>query len=241
MMAYEGSPISSKSPRPYGLSKIDCIRVTYKSILEGLTDIPHKFTIISDHVSDELLSEFESAAIVHNTKGGVHEGRKLSYELAKTVPDNELVYFVEDDYVHADDWAWHICDLYNNKSKYLQIHHNSHLFIHTPDYIDRYYPKPWNDIGLEAKFHIFASPYIHWRQIYNATQTFLFQAYMLNEYKDAFERGVIGNDSSVFSKLVYRNSGALCLSPIPGLSHHLDGDVLPAPGEDWEVLTKDYL
>lgn len=240
------------APRPFDLDKRTLIKVCFRSLVEALRPVDHRIVIIADRLSPEMTTFFESfrdqgheIEMVHGEYGNDNSLRK-QVELALTVPDDDWVYFVEDDYVHTPEAFVWMNDLIENKDQYItkktilrqlkfwktrldQIP----IVIHTPDYPDRYLPR-----YLRPSL-IFLGKHCHWRQITNTTFTFLIKASSVKRYKDILYYSCNGADDGYLSRALYGGlrfgDKALCLSPIPGVSTHMHDGVM-TPLVDWASI-----
>src|SRR5207248_1392599 len=126
-----------------------------------------------------------------NEELGNDKSIRRQIEIALEAPEDEWIYFVEDDYLHQPQTFLWIDDFITTRAKYISTKRlarqfrflkvrldNRPLVIHTPDYPDRYMPK-YLRFSL-----IFLSKYCHWRQVTNTTFTYLMQAKMVRRYKD---------------------------------------------------------
>ena len=92
-----------KDKRPFGLNKLETIKVSFYSLYQSLQDFPYQFTIIGDDLSKELLDFFEqfNDVIIDNCKlGSAAKSLQKQITLALDVPLDEWVYMCEDDYLH---------------------------------------------------------------------------------------------------------------------------------------------
>ena len=235
------------APRPFNLDKRSLIKVCFKSLYNAVKDYPHRITILGDRLSDEMQEFFRGYPVtLLNEELGNDKSLRRQVELALEAPEDEWIYFVEDDYLHTSDAFKWIDDFIINRKSYMStkriarqlrfIHvrlDNRPLVIHTPDYPDRYKPK-YLRFSL-----IFVSKYCHWRQVTNTTFTFMMQGKTVRKYKEILLRSSIGADDGYLSRKLFaglRFGGkALCVSPIPGLSTHMHSEVM-TPLVDWEKV-----
>ena len=237
-----------KVKRPFGLSKIQTIKVCFFSMYQALQDSHYKFTIIGDDLSDELLEFFRAFddVVVDNAKlGSAAKSLQKQIDMALSVPDDEWVYMCEDDYLHTAYAFQYLSEFIENRRQYLQTSgkkknymnriigdlSDTPLIIHTPDYPDRYDP-PWKRLSF-----IFLSKHCHWRQISNTTHTFLLQSKTIKQFEKYIKASAVGPSDSklsekVYGRILFKNK-ALCVSPIHGLSTHMTEGVM-TPLVDWE-------
>ena len=221
-----------KVKRPFGLNKLETIKVSFYSLYQSLQDFQYQFTIIGDDLSKELQEFFEQFddVVIDNCKlGSAASSLQKQIDLALKVPDDEWVYMCEDDYLHTSYSFKYVSEFIKNKAQYLQTSgkkknymnriignlSNTPLIIHTSDYPDRYDP-PWKRLSF-----IFLSKYCHWRQIANTTHTFLLQSSTIKQFEKYIKASAVGPSDSKLSEKVYGRiffkNKALCVSPIKGL------------------------
>ena len=235
------------APRPFNLDKRSLIKVCFKSLYNSVKDYPHKITILGDRLSDEMQDFFRQYPVtLLNEELGNDKSIRRQIELALEAPEDEWIYFVEDDYLHVPQTFKWIDDLVTNRAQYISKKRlarqlrfikirldNRPLVIHTPDYPDRYLPK-YLRFSL-----IFLSKYCHWRQVTNTTFTMMMQGKTVRGYKDILLRSAIGADDGFLSRRMYAGlrlgRKALVVSPIPGLSTHMHTEVM-TPLVDWEKV-----
>ncbi len=241
--------------RPFGLSKLQIIKLCFYSIYQSVNNYEYQFTIIGDQLSKELIDffkGFKNVLIQNESLGGAGQSLKKQIDIAMKVPDNEWIYMCEDDYLHTPYAFKYLSEFIENKEKYLQTSgrkrnyinrivgdlKNKPLVIHPPDYPDRYEP-PWKRFS-----YIFISKYSHWRQISNTTHTFLLKSSTLKKFEKSIRSSAIGPSDSKLSEKVYGRiffkNKALCVSPIKGLSTHMTEGVM-TPLVNWDLVYKENI
>jgi hypothetical protein len=244
-----------KDKRPFGLSKLETIKVSFYSLYKSLHDLPHQFIIVGDDLSKELQDFFEqfNDVIVDNCKlGSAAKSLQKQIDLALELPSDDWVYLCEDDYLHSPNAFKYISEFIGNKEAYLKTSSkkknymnkiigdlsNIPLIIHTPDYPDRYEP-PWRRLSF-----IFLSKHCHWRQISNTTHTILLKSSTIKKFKKHIKASSIGPSDSILSEKIYGRiffkNKALCVSPIKGLSTHMTEGVM-TPLIDWPILCREII
>jgi hypothetical protein len=135
----------------------------------------------------------------------------------KTFKDNDVVYFLEDDYLHLPGSENAILEgisiadyvsLYDHNDKYIPGSEGGNPFIDT-------------DGGEVTK--VFVTKSKHWRLTNSTTMTFATTMNILMEDKPIWEQFTTGahpNDFAAFLKL--RENGRSLITPIPGLSTHCE-------------------
>ncbi|HYM19954.1 MAG TPA: hypothetical protein VEW28_03005 [Candidatus Kapabacteria bacterium] len=240
------------APRPFNLDKRTLIKICFRSIVEALDGIPHTITVVADRLSDEMTKFFEQydVTMIHGEFGNDASLRKCM-EVALTLPDDDWVYFVEDDYLHTPEAFKWVNDFVVNHKKYIPQKNlitryikfikrsiDKHpIIIHPPDYIDRYLPR-YLSYSL-----MFVSKYCHWRQINYTTFTIMMQVSTFKRYQKIIFYTSYGADDGYLSRAlyggIYFGDRALAISPIPGVATHMHSDVM-TPLVDWESIVARY-
>ena len=243
------------SKRPFGLNKLQTIKVSFYSMYQSFQNSSCQYTIIGDDLSPDLLNffkTFDDVFVDNETLGSAAISLQKQIDIALNIPDNEWVYMCEDDYLHTPFSCKYLSEFISNKDKYIQTSgkkknymnriignlKDTPLIIHTPDYPDRYDP-PWKRLSF-----IFLSKYCHWRQITNTTHTFLLESSTIKRFAKYIKASAVGPSDSKLSGKVYGRiffrKRALCVSPITGLSTHMHEGVM-TPLVDWETICQNIV
>ena len=138
-----------------------------------------------------------------NTMASIYQ----SFIEAKNCKD--LIYFVEDDYIHNIDALSEMVFSYEKFSSIFQ----KELFILSTDY-------PYLYKKLEDSKILIGENY-HWRSVKESLLTFLTSAKMIVKYFDKLEE-MATVESNPFEKNLHQiYEKELCISPVPSLSIHL--------------------
>ncbi len=129
-----------------------------------------------------------------------------SFELSKNA--NDLVYFVEDDYIHKIDSISEMLSVYEKFSTII----NDELFIIPVDYPYLYQKDQPSSLLIGQNYH--------WRTVNESLLTFLTSKIMITKYyKDLIKMGEIEhNPYEAILHNIY--SKEKCFSPIPSLALH---------------------
>jgi hypothetical protein len=246
-----------RGARPFGLDKRTLIQICFLSLHGALRGFPHRIHVLGDKLSPEIeeffgaYAERDSSITISNGDYGNDESIRQSISLALSFPDDEWVYFCEDDYLHQPYTFVRIDELIRNRSEALLFRpgrrfmrllfrniEQKPLFIHPTDYPDRYDP------GHRQFSLIFMTKSCHWRQISSTTFTFLGEVKSLKKYERHLRESATGARDDhlsrhLFSHVVFRGRG-LCVSPIPGLATHMTDGVM-TPFVDWEASVHELL
>lgn len=182
----------------------------------------HDISLIADGVDDLVWKKLQSIDFdldLHRTSFGHNAGSFLySLDLACKLPDEKIVYFVEDDYIHHEG-ADIILEQGIDKSAYVSLY----------DHPDKY----WHD-NADKLSKIFITDDCHWRTTSSTTMTFASKARYLKKDRATFQRWCGGSDNwthdfQLFTELA--NTRGL-ITPIPGYASHMDTWVI-AKLVDW--------
>lgn len=244
-----------KVGRPFGLDKIETIKVCFYSMYQALQGQQYSFVVIGDDLSTELLDffdRFDDVVVDNSMLGSAARSLQKQIDIALEVPNEEWVYMCEDDYLHTPYAFQYLSEFIVNKQQYLRTSGKKKnymnrligdlsevpLIIHTPDYPDRYDP-PWKRLSF-----IFLSKCCHWRQVSNTTHTFLLKSETVKQFEKYIKASAVGPSDSklsekVYGRILFKNR-ALCLSPIHGLSTHMTEGVM-TPLVDWQSICQNNI
>ncbi len=199
----------------------------FRNFVNLLTD-ECKTTIVYDsHFGDnsEILSNIIDGRDIQIKKinRGTEAGSFLeTMEIIKNdnLPDGEIVYFLEDDYIHRPGWAQAL-------KEGVEISHYISLY----DHLDKYLHYE----GLRSE--LFLTESSHWRTTPSTCNTYACKMKWLREdwaihqqYSINHNVG-ISNDNGKFLHL--GGIGRRLITPVPGFSTHCD--LLQSPLVDWRA------
>jgi thioredoxin-related protein len=153
----------------------------------------------------------------------------LNYIKEQNYDDNDIIYFLEDDYIHRPGWV----DILEEGFAYIEADYYT-LYDHPDKYGPTSYPMLYDDLVSK----IIATPSIHWRTIPNTTNTYACRYKTLVKhfdihvkYCDLVEKWT--KDSHKFAELWEKGSNLI--SCIPGYSAHVESNML-SPTVDWSKI-----
>lgn len=207
---------------------------TKKGCLENfLKHFPKEEIIIyADNVKDDTynwLSTYE-CELVRSNGGSSAGGFRIVMEAALQLPPEEIVYFMEDDYLHLTDsrkilleglTRAHYITLYDHPDKYIPAEHGGNPLI---------------DLDAAEETKVFRTNSRHWKLTNSTTMTFATTVQTLMEDQEVwrkFTAGTYPHDFNCFIEL--RNMGRTLASPIPTLSTHCEVEWV-APFIDWDTI-----
>ena len=140
---------------------------------------------------------------------------------------NDLIYFVEDDYIHHKDAFNEIIFSYERLSSQLE----RELILCPTDY-------PYLYTKIEPT-NLFIGSNKHWRKIDQSLCTFLTSKILLNKYWDIFKSMCLFEHYPFEKPLHEIYKSEFCLSPIPTLAVHLtnvNSTFGLSPNVDWKKI-----
>jgi hypothetical protein len=194
--------------------------------------------IIADNVG-EVTWQMVNALHPNTVRTSLHNTgswRYAAFEIAaKRSPDDQVIYFVEDDYLHLPGSRKVLLEgiaiadyvsLYDHKDKYLNAREGG--------------PNPFIEYGGELT-RVVRTASAHWKLSSSTTMTFATTVKVLREDQDVWNRHTQGsypNEFHAFLELA-RKSRRL-VTPVPSYSTHCE-PAFAAPGVDWANVAKIYI
>ncbi len=172
-----------------------------------LNDFPFKFINLDEKkISMEPVTINKNNKIIENNMATTMKSIYESFNQAQKCKD--LIYFVEDDYIHKTEALAEMIFAYEKFSSIF----NKELFILSTDY-------PYLYKKLENSNVLIGENY-HWRTVSESLLTFLTSNKMFNKYSEKFY-DMAKNEKNPFEKNLHEIfDKELCLSPLPSLSIH---------------------
>jgi hypothetical protein len=221
-----------------GYKKIKHPLINNKNCLENfkrnfLNNKLNNFFILVDRVCDEtykMVQDIVSAdTIISSNLGSSAQTFNRVLDLAlKQKNDDEIIYFVENDYIHRKnsksimeegfDIGTDYISLYDHPDKYLNGDKGGNPFIENGGEITK----------------VFLSKSCHWKLTNSTTMTFAAKLKTLREDEPILRKWTVGSypeDFRMFLKL--RDKGRTLITPIPSYSTHGDLPWL-APLINWD-------
>jgi hypothetical protein len=189
----------------------------------------HEWLVIADNVSEETKQMLERYVLnIKYVSVGHGAGTfNLALDEALQSADDEIIYFLENDYLHkpgADkileegfDLGYHYVALYDHPDKYING------------------ANPFVEDGGEVT-RVMLSNSCHWKLTNSTTMTFAAQVKTLKEDESVFREHTMGSypkDFEMFLALREKQRGLI--TPIPGYSTHGETAWL-SPLTDWSKI-----
>lgn len=195
----------------------------------------NSITIIADNCNEETLQYLNDFRVI-KTKLGNSKSLLFTLNLAiHDNDDNEIIYFVEDDYIHRSG-------SYKALQEGLEISDYVSLYDH-PDKYNNKHGNPYvcnvnEKYGGEIS-QVFCGDICHWKTTNSTTMTFACKIKTLKEDFFIFEHWLennyneIPNDFVIFQNLI--NKKRLLITPMPSFSTHGETEFL-AKLIDWQSI-----
>lgn len=199
----------------------------FVNLLNTIKDKNVELHLVMDgKVEDNWISKYKDKYITHEIKGGSMElVTKAIYSLIleTKVDENDLIYVLENDYLHVDGWVDKIVNLFENFKglNYISLY----------DHYDKYFLPMYDDLVSK----IFVTDTCHWRTVPSTCGSYITTKKIMDE--DGEEH--MGKNVPVgdHHKWLYLNESKnrFIITPLPGLSTHcMEG--LMSPTINWKEI-----
>ena len=225
---YRISDAGYKKEKPDYINNENCL----KNATEIFKDA--SWLVIADNVSEptkKMIRKYieEDSDIEYVSVGHGAGTFNLALDEALQYDDDEIVYFIENDYIHKPDSQKIIEEGFTLGAPFIA------LYDHPDKYLD---PSkggnPYCQGGAEDT-RVYLSDSIHWKITNSTTMTFAAKVSTLKKYEDTlrnFTKDTHPNDFQMFLHL--REQGGLLLTPLPGYATHGETAWL-SPLTNWKV------
>lgn len=236
--------------------KNECIFRCLKSLVDSLANqnaIEYTLHIIDDRSSEETLNKIKT--IAHNaiitslperddsSLNGKQKSRhsvKVAYEYIHTLPDDDLVYIVEDDYLHYPETIQVMIDAW---SYFNEFFGGISVGIFPQDFPQLYpHPRnPHNETYVKPCF-VIPGPDRYYRTTWYTHESFMVPVSVIKKYKENFDSLLtIGNDPALWEgntiSTVWAQDDVKMLMPMRALAIHVSSeDDIPFFNNDFGVL-----
>lgn len=219
-----------------GYSKVKPAYINNEACLLNALDTfsteKHDWLVIADNVSEATKQMLERYVlnIKHVSVGHGAGTFNLALDEALQSPDEEIIYFLENDYLHKP-----------NSDKIIQEGLQlGASFVSLYDHPDKYLPpsqggNPYCEGGAEDT-RVYLTESTHWKITNSTTMTFAATVSTLKRAEETlrkYTQGTYPEDFKMFLDL--REQGELLISSIPGYSTHGETAWL-TPLTDWSMI-----
>ena len=204
-----------------GYNKVKPDFITNEICLKNFVDVflPNDFTIIADNISEDtkkMILKYVPEECIQHVKVGHGAGTfNLALDLALTYNDDEIVQFIENDYLHTSDAKKILEEGFDIGASFVSLYDHPDKYL-APDRGGN----PYCDGGAEDT-RVYLTNNSHWKITNSTTMTFAAKVKTLKENEKIlrdFTNETHPHDFQMFLKL--RENNKLLITPIPGRSTH---------------------
>ena len=224
---YRISDTGYSKVKPSYIGNETCLR----NAIEMFPWFEHSWTVLADNISEEtrvMIQKYISEKFITDVSVGHGAGTfNLALDEALTYDDNEIVYFLENDYLHKPDSDKILLEGFNVGYDYVA------LYDHPDKYMNG--ANPYVEDGGEVT-RVMLSESCHWKITNSTTMTFAAKVKTLREDEEILRKYTLGEyprDFEMFLALREKEHGLI--TPIPGYSTHGETAWL-TPLTDWSLL-----
>lgn len=226
---YRTSDVGYNKVKPSYVNNYNCLR-------NAISMFPtHKinWSIIADNTSEQTNNDILTLAndvdIKHVSVGHGAGTFNLALDYALTLPDNDIVYFLENDYIHRHGSYQAIISAINQLNPSFVS-----LYDHPDKYMD---PSTGGNSFCEGgaeDTRVYLANNIHWKITNSTTMTFAATVKTLKRVESILRKWTTGSHPHDYEMFIdLRNQGELLITPIPGYSTHGETQWL-APSIKWD-------
>ena len=191
------------------------------------------FLVIADNVSEptkKMIRKYieEDSDVEYVSVGHGAGTFNLALDEALTLDDDEIVYFIENDYIHKPNSQKILEEGFELGAPFVT------LYDHPDKYLDP--SKGGNPYcqGRAEDTRVYLSDSIHWKITNSTTMTFAAKVSTLKKYEDTLRNFTKDTHPNDFQMLLHlREQGGLLLTPLPGYATHGETAWL-SPLTNWE-------
>ena len=228
---YRISDTGYKKVKPNYINNENCL----KNFCNVFFDYTRDIYVIADGVSEgtyQMIKKFIDPINIERVKVGHGAGTfNLALDMALKWDEDEIVYFVENDYLHKP----------NSDKILLEGFELGSSFVSLYDHPDKYIGpnqggNPYCDGGAEDT-RVYLTNFCHWKITNSTTMTFASKVSTLKRTESILRKwtnmGHYPQDFKMFLEL--RDNNELLITPIPGYSTHGETAWL-SPLTDWSKI-----
>ena len=192
------------------------------------------WSVIADNVSEDTNNMIQKYVtrdcILYTEKGNGAATFNIALDEALTYDDDEIIYFIENDYLHKPGSQKIIQEAFKLGASFVSLY----------DHPDKYIGpnkggNPYCEGGAEDT-RVYLTDSCHWKITNSTTMTFAAKVSTLKRVKHILRKhtnGTYPNDFNMFLEL--RENSELLITPIPGCATHGETAWL-SPHTDWSKI-----
>jgi len=219
-----------------GYNKVKPDYIDNESCLANATKVfkDADWSVIADNVSKEtsdMIERYKSKDhILYASEGNGAATFNLALDEALTYDDDDIVYFIENDYLHKPESQKILEEGFSLGASFVA------LYDHPDKYLDPSQGgNPYCEGGAEET-RVYLTNSCHWKITNSTTMTFASKVSTLKRIESILRKHTLGthpNDFQMFLEL--RQQGELLITPLPGYATH--GEVAwLSPLTDWSTI-----
>jgi len=225
---YRISDAGYKKEKPDYINNETCL----KNATSVFKDVD--WSIIADNISietNDMIQKYKSRDHIYYASVGHGAGTfNLALNEALTYNDDDIVYFIENDYLHKPDAVKILKEGFELGASFVA------LYDHPDKYLD---PSkggnPYCEGGAEDT-RVYLTDSCHWKITNSTTMTFAAKVSTLKRVEPVLRKHTTGTHPDDFQMfLELRQLGELLITPIPGYATHGETRWL-SPLTDWSKL-----
>ena len=224
------------------VDKAECVSTCLNSLVKSLKEskLDYKIHIIDDMSSHQTKTAISNICpdatiehLVERDEEGLNNKQKsrysveVAYEYIAKLPDNELVYIVEDDYLHYEDSITKMVEAWQYFTDFLTPTGIEHVGIFPQD-LNRLYLYPQNEFATTyvQPCIVLAGPDRYYRTTWYTHESFMVNTSLIKKYKEHFDRLLlIGSDPAYWEgntiTNVWNQPEVKMLMPLGTLAIHM--------------------
>jgi hypothetical protein len=193
------------------------------STLESINNDLYELNIIYDGNEDNWILKYNSPNQYKIQAGGDYKSFQETCEIIKNdlrIRPNDLIYFLENDYMHVPEWLNKVFELFKTYSglDYISLY----------DHNDKYFLPMYNNLVSK----IFTTENHHWRTVPSTCGSFILTKELFDKDYDILS--TMEGDHNKWLWLNEHRSRSV-ITPIPGLSTHCMNGLL-SPAINWSKI-----
>jgi len=259
LRTHDGKNIHGQRKRYIPVSKRELVVGCVSSLVNAANKVLNHqihFTILDDHSTEELITSLKnifsqsnySWELIHLEEKGFNHSALKQFEYCRD-SNSDLVYSVEDDYLHSPSSIYEMIDAYKSLKRKYELNEVCIFPYDTPQEYD---------FDILKKYLITRGKFRHWRSTTWTTQTFMTSPKVFQDHWKPFEK--LAKEFKVVPKelkhlidwndIVYEDT-TICniwrehvpvFNPIPSLALHVQSEIERDPyinhQEWWNKYTK---
>ena len=210
---YRISDAGYKKEKPDYINNENCLKNAVKVFDNA------DWSIIADNISSEtndMIQKYKSRNHIYYVSVGHGSGTfNLALDEALQSPDDEIIYFIENDYLHKPESQKILEEGFELGASFISLY----------DHPDKYLPpsrggNPYCEGGAEDT-RVYLTDSCHWKITNSTTMTFAAEVKTLKRDEAILRKHTSGkhpNDFQMFLEL--RNKGRTLITPLPGYATH---------------------